>query len=321
MYENNELPIAIPKICAILIVSPQNPSHIYPAGQSNMPAQSNVEERIALNFDDLSPKQQALARLILDNRYFASFASAIEIGEKAEASAATVVRLCQALGYQGLPDLQDAIRQELPSYLTAVERLEQRLTIPATSGDLSQRTFALDVQNLQRTANTLEASSFGQVVDILSNARKIVVVASGVASSPATFLAYSLQVIGLQAQTVTEGDVALAVNMAHITDQDVVVGVSVWRYVRSTVKGLTAARSQGARTVAITDSIVSPLARQADYAFEVATEGVAHSRSMTAMMALINALIAEVSLRDPERTRQALQRVDKQFMDRGVLIL
>ncbi len=286
-----------------------------------MPSQSDLEERIALNFDDLSPKQQALARLILDNRYFASFASAAEIGEKAEASAATVVRLCQALGYQGLPDLQDAIRQDLPSYLTAVERLERRLTVPSTNGDLAQRTFALDVQNLQRTANTVAASSFGEVVDLLSNARKIVVVAAGVAAAPANFLAYSLQVIGLHARTVSDGDVALSVNMAHLTQQDVVVGVSVWRYVVSTVEALSSAKAAGARTVAITDSIVSPLARQADYAFEVATEGVAHSLSMTAMMSLINALIAEVSLRDPERTRQALQRVDKQFMDRGLLIL
>ncbi len=286
-----------------------------------MPSQSDLEERIALNFDDLSPKQQALARLILDNRYFASFASAADIGEKAEASAATVVRLCQALGYQGLPDLQDAIRQDLPSYLTAVEKLERRLTVPSTNGDLAQRTFALDVQNLQRTANTVAVSSFGQVVDILSNARKIVVVAAGVAAAPAMFLTYSLQVIGLHARTVSEGDVVLAVNLAHISEQDVVVGVGVWRYVLSTVEALATAKAKDAHTVAITDSIVSPLARQADYAFEVGTEGVAHSLSMTAMMSLINALISEVSLRNPERTRQALQRVDRQFTDRGLLIL
>lgn len=286
-----------------------------------MPSQSDLEDRIALNFDTLSPKQRALARLILDNPYYASFASAAEIGEKAEASAATVVRLCQALGYQGLPDLQSTIRQNLPTYLTAVERLERRLTIPAAADDVPQRTFALDVQNLQRTAGIISASAFTEVVELLSTAREIVVVAAGVAAAPAMFLAYSLQVIGLRARSVMDGDVALAVNMAHMTEQDVVVGVSVWRYVASTVDALARAKTHGAHTVAITDSIVSPLARQADHAFEVATEGVAHSLSMTAMMSLINALIAEVSLRNPERTRQALQRVDAQFMERGLLIL
>jgi DNA-binding MurR/RpiR family transcriptional regulator len=59
---------------------------------------------------------------------------------------------------------------------------------------------------------------------------------------------------------------------------------------------------------------------QRDYAFEVATEGVAHSLSVTAMMTLINALVAGVSLKDPQRTSQALQRVDQQFLSRNLLV-
>jgi RpiR family transcriptional regulator, carbohydrate utilization regulator len=286
-----------------------------------MTSNSDLQSRISASFETLSPKQQTLARLILDNRYFASFASAAEIGEKVNASAATVVRFCQALGYDGLPGLQDAIRQELPSYLTAVERLERRLIVPEVEGEIAQRTFATDTQNLQRTANAIPAATVDAVVDAFCSAREVVVIAAGVAAAPALFLAYSLQVIGLHARSVLDGDVALSVNTAHLGPQDVVVGISVWRYVRSTVEVLAQARRNGARTVAITDSIVSPLAREAEFAFEVATEGVAHSLSMTAMMSLLNALIAGVSLRDPTRTRQALQRVDRHFLERGLLIL
>jgi len=285
-----------------------------------MSAVAALEGRIAAAFDQLSPKQQTLARLILDNRYFASFASAAEIGEKVEVSAATVVRLCQALGYQGLPDLQEAIRAELPSYLTAVERLERRLTVLPANGEIPHRTFASDVQNLNRTINTIDATTFDTVVGVLTAARSIVVVATGVATAPAVFLAYSLQVIGLQARAVLDGDVALGVHMAHLGAGDVVVGISVWRYIRSTVEAIVGARANGATTVAITDSIVAPLAREADYAFEVATEGVAHSLSITAMMALVNALVAGVSLKDPQRTSQALQRVDQQFLSRNLLV-
>jgi DNA-binding MurR/RpiR family transcriptional regulator len=282
---------------------------------------SDIQGLIASSFESLSPKQQALARLIVDNRYFASFASAAEIGEKVNASAATVVRFCQALGFDGLPALQEAIRQELPSYLTAVDRLERRLTVPAAEDGLAQRTFATDTQNLQRTANSVNSATFDNVVEVLHSAREIIVIAAGVAASPALFLAYSLQVIGLRARSVLDGDVALAVSMAHVTAEDVVVGISVWRYVASTIEALAQAHANGATTVAITDSIVSPLARQADFAFEVATEGVAHSLSIIAMMSLLNALIAGVSLREPERTRWALHRVDQQFLDRGLLIL
>jgi DNA-binding MurR/RpiR family transcriptional regulator len=281
---------------------------------------SSLENRIALYFDNLTPKQQVLAQLILDNRYFASFASAAEIGDKVEASAATVIRLCQALGYQGLPDLQAAIRSQLPSYLTAVERLERRLTVQGAEGELPQRAIDTDMQNLQRTAGSLSSPTFGAVVNALDTAREIIVIGAGVSAAPALFLSHSLQVIGLRARAVHDGDIVLAVATAHVSAEDVAVAIGVWRYVVSTVEALTWMKAAGAATVAITDSIVSPLARQADYAFEVATEGVAHSLSVTAMMTLINALVAEVSLRNPDRTRSALQRVERQFQERSLLV-
>lgn len=285
-----------------------------------MSLSSDLESRITANFDSLSPKQRAIARLIIHNRYFASFASAAEIGEKVDASAATVVRLCQVLGYEGLPDLQEAIRRELPSYLTALERLEHRLSVPAVDGQVLQRVFATDMQNLQRTAEAVLSAPFEDAVAALACAREVVVIGSGVAATTAMFLAYSLQVMGYPARAIADGDIALAVNLAHLSSSDTVVGISVWRYVRSTVAALEQAKSCGARTIAITDSIVSPLARAADMAFEVATDGVAHSLSMTALLSLVNALIAGISLRDPVRTGEALRRVDGQFHLRNLLV-
>ena len=131
----------------------------------------NFEDRISAQFDSLSPKQRAIARLILDNRYFASFASAVEIGEKVDASAATVVRLCQVLGYQGLPDLQETIRQDLPSYLTAVERFEKRSGTQALNDELPQRVFANDIANLRHTATVLELSQLRSRCSAVSRCR------------------------------------------------------------------------------------------------------------------------------------------------------
>lgn len=280
-----------------------------------------LETRILAVYDSLTPKQQMLARFILDNRYFASFASAAELGAKVDASAATVVRLCQTLGYDGLPGLQEAIRAELPSYLTAVERLEHRLTALPDSADLPRHVFAIDVQNIQRTANAVDQAVFDAAVHRVAAAREIVVVATGVTAAAGLFLAYSLEVIGLCARAVLDGGVAQAVTLTRLGTEDVVVGLGVWRYVRSTVDALRQAKEQGAMVIAITDSIVSPLARHADYAFEVAAEGAMHSLSMTGTMSLINALVAGASLVDPARTSRSLQRIDHQFVSRELLSL
>ncbi len=286
-----------------------------------MPAASDFEGRLTASFDRLSPKQQAIARLIADNRYYASFASAGEIGEKVGASAATVVRFCQELGYEGLPDLQQTIREELPSYVTAAERLEHRLaSLGGTEDAIFQRVFDTDALNLQRTLDGVSAQTFENTVAALCGAHQIVVIGAGVAAAMARFLAYSLRVLGFEAQAAADDDIALAVRLAHLGSGDVVVGIGVWRYVRATVEALRQARARGALAIALTDSIVSPLARQADYAFEVATDGIAHSLSMTALVALLNALIAGVSLADPARTTASLRRVDAEFQARQLLL-
>lgn len=285
-----------------------------------MQAANDLESRIMATFDTLSPKQRAAARLILSNRYFASFASASEIGEEIDSSAATVVRLCQALGYDGLPALQEAIRQELPSYLTAVERLQNRSSATLEDGLIPQQVFQTDIINLQRTADMLSGPTFDEAVGALAAARDILVVGSGATAATARFFAHSLQVIGLHAEPLLDGDIMLSVKLAHLTAGDVVVGMSMWRYVRSTLEAMAQARARGARTIAITDSVVSPLARQADHAFEVATIGIAHNLSLTALMALLNALIAGVSLRDTARTAASLMRVDHELYARSLLV-
>ena len=285
-----------------------------------MSVPSDIEKRIAASFDDLTPKQQALARLILDNRYMAAVTSAAELGAMVDASAATVVRLCQALGYKGLPDLQEAIRQEFPRYLTAVERLEQRLTLPSAVDQVAQRVFATDVRNLQRTELALSDTAFDKAVQVLDSAREILILGSGVSAAMAHYMGHSLQVIGCRARTVTDGEITVAVNMAHLSTEDVVMVISVWRYVRSMVQAIETARAHGAHTIAVTDSIVSPLARYADYAFEVAVEGVAHSQSPTALIALLNALVAGISLNNPQRTRIALQQIEDELKASDLLL-
>lgn len=288
-----------------------------------MQAVSDLESRITSTFDSLSPKQRAAARFILDNRYLASFASASEIGEEIGTSAATVVRLCQALGYDGLPALQEAIRHELlgdSRYFTAVERLQRRLSTSMEDGLLPERVFQTDIVNLQRTADMLSSTIFDEAVGALAAAREVLVIGSGATAAAARFLAHSLQVIGLNARPLLDDDIMLSVNLAHVNAEHIVVGISIWRYARSTVEALQQAKARGAATIAITDSLVSPLARQADFAFEVATIGVAHNLSLTALMALLNALIAGVSLRDTSRTAASLMQVDQEFYARNLLL-
>jgi DNA-binding MurR/RpiR family transcriptional regulator len=285
----------------------------------------SLENRITSSLDDFSRKQGRLARFMLDNKYFISFASASQVGDKVGASAATVVRFAQSLGYEGFSELQTAIREELPSYLTAVERMGKRLASPRpagdTAGDIPSQVFHTDITNIERTANALSSARLEAALDAIVEADRILVVGSGLSAAPALFLTHSLKVIGFDARPAIDGGLSLAVSTVQLHAGTLLIAIDLWRYVRSTVEAVNSARRQGATVITITDSIVSPLAQVADHAFEVATDGVVHSLSPTAVISLLNAFIAALSYRVPEQSMEALRRVDAAYRRGDLLIM
>ena len=72
--------------------------------------QSSIQEHMA----DLSPKQRALARYIVENQSAVMFATANEVGSAVGASGATTVRFAQLLGYDGFTELRDSLRDRRP---------------------------------------------------------------------------------------------------------------------------------------------------------------------------------------------------------------
>src|SRR5919107_2648933 len=63
-------------------------------------------------FDDFSRSQKDVAQYIVDHLDEAAFQTAESLARRANTSSSTVGRFSQALGFEGLPELQGAIREE-----------------------------------------------------------------------------------------------------------------------------------------------------------------------------------------------------------------
>jgi DNA-binding MurR/RpiR family transcriptional regulator len=283
--------------------------------------EQTLEQRISTAHGELSRKHKHLARFILDNKYFISFASASQAAEKTNTSAATVVRFAQSLGYEGFTEMQAAIRAELPNYMSAAERIQERLESPAEPDNLPQKVFHTDIANIERTASNLLAADLDGALRAIVDASRICVIGSGISATSAMYLAHSLRIIGFDARFNINEGLSLAVDAAQFGPDTLVIALDMWRYVRSTTDTVALARKYGAHIIAITDSIVSPLAQMANFAFEVAAVGAAHSLSATAVLSLINVIIASLSYLVPKQTMESLRRVDSNYLDNNLLVL
>ncbi|HET6445533.1 MAG TPA: MurR/RpiR family transcriptional regulator [candidate division Zixibacteria bacterium] len=285
-----------------------------------MTSASSPRDQILANFPNLPPKQRRLARYFIDHEDVVAFASTGQIAAQTGASAATVVRFCQALGYEGYPDLQAAIRSQLPQYRTAVQKLAERITDGNLTEHLPAQIAQANINNTQKTLSQVSDSQLTNVVDAIIHARNVSIFGNGLSAAAAISAEYALSVLGFAVRACTDGGMGQLLEISRLTDQDLVIVISVWRYLRSTVEAAEAARAAGATCIAITDSPVAPVATLADHVFITDIEGAVHSRSLSGVLSLIDLISAAIVAERPQESLEALQRIDTFYLENDMLL-
>jgi DNA-binding MurR/RpiR family transcriptional regulator len=286
-----------------------------------MDLSGSVKEQIANSLENLSPKHKQVARFVLENYYFTSFASANQLGERVGTSGATVVRFAQALGYTGYPELQEALRSDFQNYMTTAARMKKRMSEPVPPASTSHQVLYMDIKNIEQTGSNLSEEHLNSSIEAIQKAKRIFVIGAGLSYTAVVFLVHELQVMGFEAFAVQAEGLQAAVEIARVKPDDLIIAVDLWRYVRMTVNAVARAKEIGTPVIAITDSIVSPLSKMADIAFEFASEGVVHSLSVTALLSLLNIFVALLAYRVPEQVYESLKQVDAAYRDNDLLIM
>ena len=104
-----------------------------------------------------------------------------------------------------------------------------------------------------------------------------------------------------------------------MTDQDVLVAISFWRLEPDQRGRGRKANARGARVFALTDAASPVLTRSAERVLLVPAEGVAFFPSLTAGLALAQAVVTELAAIDPARTRTAIEHAEAQWARFGIL--
>ena len=269
----------------------------------------------------LTKAQKQVTQYIMDHYEESIFLTAAKLAKKTGVSEATVVRFAQILGFDGYPKLQQMLRKNLQSHLTTVTRLEQTVKNIRTDGDILTKIMQEDIRNLSETLRDISLETFRQAVTDMKNARHIYVVGLRGAHAPALVLALYLRFLGKRASPVIPGYGDVWNTLHGMGNEDLVIGISLPRYTKLTIEILEYAKGNGARVGAITDSFVSPLARNADWVLPVHSRLDSFIESFTAAMSIVNALLTALSVQNPEETMKALKEREVLWQKKGIYVL
>lgn len=277
---------------------------------------TSLVDRIEARAAALPPAERRVAEIVLADPGAAAFATVAELGQRAGASGATVVRLAERLGYDGWVALQAEARAALGQQLRpATKRIRE-----TARGDVLTQTADREAANVRRTLGAVDRGDFAAAVELLSDAKRSVHVLAGEAEAGiGRFLADGLDLLRARVTTLSGSAPAVARSLAHAAKQDVLVAVDLRRYERWVVDAADQASAAGLVVIAITDSVLSPLAQHATVTFTVTAEGAGPFDSHVGTLALVNALASGVArrLRRPAATR--LDRVEQAWLEGDVL--
>lgn len=270
---------------------------------------------IQLKFSRLSKGQKLIAEYILKHYDKAAFMTASKLGISVGVSESTVVRFAIELGYSGYPKLQRALQELIKNKLTTVQRLELSNNFVSEENAL-KGVLKSDIENIRITLEKISNETFENVVNSIFNAKRIYIIGLRSSTALAEFFGFYLNLILDNVNVVGYGVSDLFEQIINISEDDLVIGIGFPRYAMRTIDALSYAQDKGTKVVAITDSLLSPLATKADYTLIAQSNMASFVDSLVAPLSVINALIVAVGLREKDKiasTFNDLENIWKEY--------
>ena len=250
-------------------------------------------------FIRLSKGQKLIAEYILKNYDKAAFMTAAKLGVSVGVSESTVVRFANELGFSGYPKLQKALQELIKNKLTTVQRLELRNDY-FSDGDALKGVLKADMENIRATLEKINENVFEDVVKSIFEAKRIYIIGLRSSTALSEFLGFYLNIILQNVKVVSYGISDVFEQMINVSEGDLVIGIGFPRYAAKTIDALAFSQDRGAKVVALTDSLLSPLATKADYTLIAQSKMASFVDSLVAPLSVINALIIAVGMREKE---------------------
>jgi RpiR family carbohydrate utilization transcriptional regulator len=242
--------------------------------------------------EQLSIKRQEVIRPILEHPREYVLLSVRAMAKRLQTDPATIVRIVRGLGFGSYREFQRHLHELSLAFATSLDTMQSGArdsSMPSHVGDSLGR----DLKNLQGLKNSLDAQRLVALAKRFHEARRIVILAGDLAAHLAHYLEYQISLLGLPIFAATSSGRILHLVRA-INKQDLVIAISFRRGLRQTIEGAQQARTRGAYCVGISDTFLSPLARECDEIFLASIESTSFGASYAAPVALINALLAAV---------------------------
>jgi len=267
--------------------------------------QMSKSEQILADLQDvyprLSPQLRQAAHYLIDRPDEIAFTSMRQLAERADVQPATMVRLAQALGFDGYEAMRepfrDALRQQPAGFGQRARKLLARTGRRRKGRALAQlanEMVAADRDNLSLSLEAIGSDELADAANVLATARRIYVVGQRSLFPAAFYVHYACSMFREDMILMDGNGGTFADRLRGISSEDAMLVFSFEPYSRGAVEAAEFAATRGAAIVAVTDSLISPLSSLTRHMLLVGTDTPALFKSVVPVLSIAQVLVAQI---------------------------
>ena len=252
-------------------------------------------------YPNLSPQLRRAALYLIERPDEIAFTSMRQLAERADVQPATMVRLAQAIGFDGYETLRepfrDALREQPTGFGQRARNLLARTGRRSGGRALSQlasEMVAADRENISLSLEAIGADELADAARAMARARRIYLVGQRSLFPAAFYVHYACSMFRDNLVLLDGHGRTFADGLRGISDEDAMLVFSFEPYSRGTIDAAEYGAKHGATIVAITDSLVSPLAALTRHLLLVGTDTPALFKSVVPAMTVSQVLVAQI---------------------------
>ncbi len=273
-----------------------------------------IKDLLHDRMQSLTPTERQLASALLRDYPVPGLQSITKLAQAAGVSTPTVIRMARKLGFDGFPDMQRGLREEVSAQIRKpMAKHDSWHARASTEHILNQFAAALSA-NMQDTLDRLDTETFDAAARLLADpARKVFLAGGRITRSNADYLYNHLQIIRPAVTLLAQSPNVWPQYLLDMDDASVLILFDIRRYEKHILKLAELAAARGTAIVLFTDQWGSPAATLATHTLHAHVEAPSAWDSTTVILYFIEALIAEVQRLNPRSSARRIEDLEAMF--------
>lgn len=273
-------------------------------------------------FPDMPPALQAAARHIIDHPREVGVQSMRTLAAKTAVHPNAFVRLARLIGFEGYDEMRERFRDfvvadDLGGFRDRARWLQEMAEKGGAAAILGDMAAAI-ADNVERGFQKQDIKGLETACDTILSAKTVYVLGMGSAYNLAHQFWYVTRMAFGHIEPIPRHGSQPIDDLAMVGEDDLLVALTFQPYRAETMGAVRMAKQRGTRVLGVTDSVTSPLAREADQALICPTHTPHFFQSQAAVSGLLEALIALLVARAGEEAQARIEAFHAERLAAGI---